>query len=129
MKEHRMNQADGVAATKDTQSDLSPEFQILDLFRTGLLFVIGPTDVERLTGIKKGTASVKLHALARAEYLVEIPDQPGRYAPGPSMWAISMAYNRTMQHKGLALMTNFSKFMGEFQGMMQMMQTPAGKGN
>jgi DNA-binding IclR family transcriptional regulator len=124
MKEHRMTQADG-AALKETADQLSAEFRILDLFRSGRVFVIGPTDVEKATGIGKGTASVKLKALARAKYLVEVPDQPGRYAPGISMWAISMAYNRTMQANGLKVMADVQDFMHRFQEMMRSMEAPA----
>jgi DNA-binding IclR family transcriptional regulator len=76
-------------------TELSVEFRILDLFKSGKVFVIGPADVERAGIATKGSASRKLHQLADAGYLEEVPTG-GKFCPGIGMARISFAYFHTM---------------------------------
>jgi DNA-binding IclR family transcriptional regulator len=91
-------------------SELSVEFRILDLFKSGRVFVIGPADVERAGIATKGSASRKLHQLADAGYLEEVPagGHGGKFCPGIGMARISFAYFHTLIRNNdavLAVMT------------------------
>jgi DNA-binding transcriptional ArsR family regulator len=66
------------------------ELEILELFERGRLVVLGPTDVERLLGVSKGTVSAHLKFLAEAGYLRAVGG--GRYQPGPKMFALAIGY-------------------------------------
>lgn len=68
------------AATVPATEGLPLELQILELFGDGVL-ILGPTDVERATGVSKGVASPKLRRLAEAGFLVGVG--PGQYEMGP----------------------------------------------
>jgi hypothetical protein len=73
-----------------SRADLPLELQVLELFGQAGLVVLGPTDVERLTGISKGTASARLRAMAEAGYLQSAG--PGKYQPGPKVFHLAMGY-------------------------------------
>lgn len=115
--------ADGSAATPQPQDQLSVEFRILDLFKTGNVLAIGPTDVQDALGISKGSASVKLRLLAQAGYLEELPGKEGKgkYAPGFSMWAISAVFYRTMAQHNLQLNDLLNQHLAVIRRMMEMM--------
>jgi DNA-binding IclR family transcriptional regulator len=67
-------------AAASTSAGLPVELQILELFHAHRATILGPTDVEKLTGISKGTASAKMKLLAEARYLTA--QGQGRYSPG-----------------------------------------------
>lgn len=73
-----MSEANGVVAA--VSKALPLELQILDLFQAGHVVAIGPTDVERMLGVSKGTVSAKLRMMADAGYLQAI--DKGRYQLG-----------------------------------------------
>ncbi|MCE5279393.1 MAG: helix-turn-helix domain-containing protein [Planctomycetaceae bacterium] len=89
-----MTKANGIAvdeaAAKGEARKLPDEFMILELFQTSGLVVLGPTDVERATGISKGTISGKLRSLADGGYLEEVT--AGKYQIGPRLFQITTAY-------------------------------------
>jgi DNA-binding transcriptional ArsR family regulator len=77
--------------TRDRHETALPvEFQILELFQASGCVVLGPTDVERLTGVSKGSLSAKLRALADAGYLKAVGG--GKYQPGPRMMTLALGY-------------------------------------
>ena len=82
-------------ATKETT--LCSEFEILDLFQRHNLLLIGPSDVNRLLNISKGTASRKLQALAEAGYLEQVAIAQGnKYKLGARMGFCYISYLRQL---------------------------------
>lgn len=77
-----------------TSESLPLELQILELFQSRRLVVVGPTDVQRLTGVSKGTASPVLRRLAEAGYLHEIGR--AQYQLGPKVFQTALAYMGTV---------------------------------
>lgn len=71
-------------------ADLPVELQILEMFASSSLAVVGPSDVERMLHISKGTASRALKTLAAHGYLAAM--ETGRYSLGDKMFALTMRY-------------------------------------
>ena len=78
------------------RADLPLEIQVLELFSRHNLVVLGPSDVERLTGVSKGTASPRLKSLAAAGYLEAAGG--GRYRPGARMFTLATGYLGMVMH-------------------------------
>jgi hypothetical protein len=102
------------------------ELAILELMGKGDMAVIGPTDVERMLGVSKGTASVKLRNLAAAGYLAELGR--GRYQAGGKFFALAMGYlglvlrNLDQMHELMNL--NFTQIRGAMTQLMDVLPRP-----
>ncbi len=72
------------------ENGLPLELRILELFHAGNLVVLGPTDVQKHTGVSKGTVSAKLKVLAQAGYLK--PVGAGKYQPGGKLFSLAVGY-------------------------------------
>lgn len=89
---------EGTDAARSGRGETLPvELRILELFCSARLATLGPTDVERLTGVSKGTASGRLKALAAANYLASAGT--GRYRPGGRMFELAIGYLGMVLHQ------------------------------
>jgi DNA-binding IclR family transcriptional regulator len=79
------------------KSALPVELQVLDLFIGANLLLLGPSDVERLTGVSKGTVSGKLRMMAEAGYLQAAG--AGKYRLGSKLFTLMMAYAALTLHQ------------------------------
>jgi len=122
----------GVRSAERTADNngLPVELKILELFNLNALVVLGPSDVERLTGISKGSVSAKLKALADARYLKAVG--AGKYQLGPKVMEMAMSYVGLVAGKideARALLdVNLAEVRGAIQLLAASAQAVGGKG-